>query len=472
MVVDEETVSLTALLDDFVFDGLAPTSVVIKGIKFDMTNLHLKSSTRNMTPRLYWCAANRVVVEENLANKVTGLYGRLKDESSAEFTYVCYLSSTFLDEHVCADRTAFDLHERVPGEALIEDISLDDIRDGVLEKVEQILSDSLTTARDEGRQRVADFVSTQAPRYRPVLPRLESLGISVDPTIRDTDLELLLHRSLQKLEADTLAQTQVVFAGSDTLTPEEQQENLTEYLDTITDINQSDLAAYVSRRRVILDVLRRAIGTNEQGKYAREEVVHSLLMPMRTESTDLGADASNLWILDERLAFHDYLASDKTLKSMPITGSESTKEPDLLATRLIDEPVLTAEGRSTPLASIVVVEIKRPMRNDASEGKDPIAQTLNYVKQVRAGGLRTAQGRPVSAYPEAPAFCHIVADLTPTMVDRCDLANLRRTHDGQGYFGFNEAARAYIEVTSFDRLLSAATERNRAFFDKLGLPSS
>ena len=195
-------------------------------------------------------------------------------------------------------------------------------------------------------------------------------------------------------------------------------------------------------------------------------------MPMRTESTDLGADASNLWILDERLAFHDYLASDKTLKSMPITGSESTKEPDLLATRLIDEPVLTAEGRSTPLASIVVVEIKRPMRNDASEGKDPIAQTLNYVKQVRAGGLRTAQGRPVSAYPEAPAFCHIVADLTPTMVDRCDLANLRRTHDGQGYFGFNEAARAYIEVTSFDRLLSAATERNRAFFDKLGLPSS
>jgi hypothetical protein len=41
-----------------------------------------------------------------------------------------------------------------------------------------------------------------------------------------------------------------------------------------------------------------------------------------------------------------------------------------------------------------------------------------------------------------------------------------------GYFGFNEPHKAYIEVMSFDRLLNAATERNRAFFDKLGLPST
>jgi hypothetical protein len=32
--------------------------------------------------------------------------------------------------------------------------------------------------------------------------------------------------------------------------------------------------------------------------------------------------------------------------------------------------------------------------------------------------------------------------------------------------------KAYIEVMSFDRLVNSATERNRAFFDKLGLPSA
>ena len=44
--------------------------------------------------------------------------------------------------------------------------------------------------------------------------------------------------------------------------------------------------------------------------------------------------------------------------------------------------------------------------------------------------------------------------------------------DGLGYFGFNAPTKAYIEVISFDGLLKAANERNRAFFDKLGLPTA
>lgn len=469
---DDESVSLEELMADFVFSEIPTTTIDVKGEEFDMVNLFLKSSTRNPTPRLYWCAASRVVMEENLTGKVPGLYGRLKDEASAEFTYICYVSSNYLDTHVRADRTAFDISDRVAGAALIDDVSLDDIRARVLSEVENILAAPLAAARDEGKARVNDFVSNRAPRYRPVLSRLEPLGVTVDPSIKDQDLELLLHRNLQKLEADAIAEGQAVFAEAGSTPPQEYQERLTRYLDTIKDINQSDLAAYVSRRRVILDILAKLIRSNEQGRYSREDAIHSLLIPMRTDSNEIGTDASNLWIIDERLAFHDYLASDKTLKSMPITGSDSTREPDILATRLVDAPVLAAEGETLPLPSIVVVEIKRPMRNDASEGRDPIQQCLDYVKRVRAGGVLTATGRPIPKSQEPPAFCYIVADLTQTMIDRCEYANLRPTHDGLGFFGFNEPAKAYIEVMSFDRLVNAATERNRAFFDKLGLPSS
>ena len=31
--------------------------------------------------------------------------------------------------------------------------------------------------------------------------------------------------------------------------------------------------------------------------------------------------------------------------------------------------------------------------------------------------------------------------------------------------------KAYVEVISFDKLVVAAKERNRAFFDRLGLPA-
>ena len=332
-IVDDEVVSFDQLMDEFVFFELPVTGVEINGPKFDMVNLCLKSSTRNPAPRLYWCAANRVVAEENLAGKIAGLYGRLKDKTSAEFTYACYLSSGYLDDHVRADRTAFDIAERDPGSTLDGTPSLEDIRTAVLHEVEQLLSESLAAAREEGKGRVTEFVSNQAPRYRPVLSRLEPLGVTVDPSIKDQDLELSLD--------------------------------------------------------------------------------------------------SSRWL----------------------TGTGSG-------------------GKSAPLPSIVVVEIKRPMRNDASEDKDAIQQCLDYIKRVRSGGVLTSSGRPIPPSHDQPAFCYMLADLTPTMVSRCEYASLRPTYDGMGYFGFNEPHKAYIEVMSFDRLVRSATERNRAFFDKLGLPSS
>lgn len=472
-VSDEDgSVLLQDLMDEYVYSSMSTTTIEVKGEKFDMVNLRLKSSTRNPTPRLSWCAASRVVMEENLTGKVPGLYGRLKDENATEFTYVCYLSSDYLDNHVRADRTAFDISERVADPSLLDDISIGDIRAAVLTKAEEILADPLAAARAEGETRVNDFVSNHAPRYRPVMSRLEPLGLTVDPTIKDQDLENLLHRGLQKLEAEVLAEGQAVFAEVGSAPPEEYEDRLANFLDTVTEINQTDLAAYVFRRRQILELLAKLIRSDDQGKYSKEETIHSLIFPMRKDSNEVSGDTSNLWIIDERLAFHDYLASDKTLKRMPITGSESTTEPDLLATRVVDGPVLAAEGESLPLPSIVVVEFKRPMRNDAKEDKDPIQQCLEYVKRVREGGVRTASGRQIPKSQEIPAFCYVIADLTPTMITRCEYANLRPTHDSLAYFGFNEPNKAYIEVISFDGLVNAAAQRNRAFFDRLGLPTA
>lgn len=469
---DDETVSLADLMDEFVDSKMSSSTIEVKGQRFDMLNLRLKPSARTSVPRLHWCASSRVVIEENLNGKVPGLHGRLKDRESGEFVYACYLTSNYLDERVRSDRTAFDIADHIVGDQLGDDLALDDIRAAVLQEIGNILEEPLDSARTQGKQRVHDFVSTRAPRYRPVLARIEERGITVDPSVKDQDLELQLHGHLQKIEAEAFVQGQQISAEADSEPAEDYAERLAAYLSTVSEINQSDLAAYVSRRRTVLDLLARLIRADTDGKYSREDAIHSLIIPMRTESNDIATDASNLWIIDERLAFHDYLASDKTLKSMPITGDASTKEPDILATRLVDSPVLAAEGERLPLPSIVVVEIKRPMRKDATEDKNPIQQCLDYVKRVRAGGVITATGRPIPPTQDPPAFCYIIADLTDKMIERCEISNLRPTHDGLGYFGFNDNAKAYIEVMSFDGLVNAATERNRAFFDKLGLPSS
>jgi len=207
------------------------------------------------------------------------------------------------------------------------------------------------------------------------------------------------------------------------------QKRLHDYLATAEDIKKSDLANYVSHRKVILDLLEKAIESDVNGKYAREDLIHGLIMPMREDSNEVPVDGCNLWLLDERLAFHDYLASDKTLSSMPITGNTETKEPDICALNVFDNPILVSEGNQLPLASIVVIEIKRPMRNDAKQGedKDPIEQALGYLDRIRNGGVTTAGGRPIPNSQDIPGYCYAVCDLTSSMVTRCKMHGLTPT---------------------------------------------
>jgi hypothetical protein len=195
---------------------------------------------------------------------------------------------------------------------------------------------------------------------------------------------------------------------------------------------------------------------------------------MRKTSDEVRMDSCNLWLIDERLAFHDFLASDKPISSMPIVDSLDAKEPDICALNVFDEPILVSDRTTVPLASIVIVELKRPMRNDAAPGeeKDPVEQAFGYLERIRNGRAQTAAGRPIPRSEDIPGFCYAVCDLTPTVVRRCKTLGLNPTSDGLGYFGYNPNYKAYVEVISFDGLLNSAKQRNRAFFDKLGLPTA
>lgn len=256
--------------------------------------------------------------------------------------------------------------------------------------------------------------------------------------------------------------------------PAQYKARLDGYLAKVDDIKKSDLANYVFHRKIILDILEQAIKKGADGKYAKEELIHELIMPIRKTSGEITLDSCNLWLIDERLAFHNFLASDKPLSTMPITGNSETKEPDICALNVYDEPVLVAAGQEMPLASIVIVEIKRPMRNDAAAGeeKDPVEQALGYLQRIREGRAKTASGRPIPRSDEIPGFCYAICDLTPSVIQRCKMLGLTVTSDHMGYFGYNPNFKAYIEVISFDRLLNAARQRNRAFFDRLGLPTT
>lgn len=466
----DEVFDLDHLLEEHMHASAFLETITIRDYQFDLTHIKFRASV-NKKHQLALCAANRLVKEESIQGKLPGLYGKISD-ASGEFTYTCYVSSDYLNQHVRSERISFDIAEDV--EDILNEVSFKDIREAVLTRTKEYLQDVLTENVSAGRRRVDDFINTHAPRYRPIANYVAEELLIVDPEKSDKELELHLHAQWYEVER------QLVSEGHDIMQPqnkehvEEYKERLAEYLRKAGDLKKSDLANYISHRKVIIDLLQKSIERLEDGKYAREDMIHELIMPMRKDSTEVFLDSCNLWLIDERLAFHNYLSSDKTLNSMPITGNGSTKEPDLLSLRVFDNPLLVNDQSNFPLAAITVIEIKRPMRNDMREGedKDPIDQALSYLERIREGKVTTKSGRPIPSNNDIPGYCYVLCDLTESMHRRCRRANLRITSDGMGYFGYNEPSHAYIEVISFDQLVEAAKERNRAFFDKLGLPST
>lgn len=467
-----ESIPLHKEYDELMINASESVTFELKSRTFEITHVKLKSSLQNRHSIIY-SAANRVVKEESLQGKIPGLFGFLND-GKENFAYMCFLTSDYLTEKVNPERVGFNISETVEGMFADTEISFEDIRNKTLEKIAEYLDKYLTENKQIGIKRLTDFVDNKAPRYRPILSRLNENDKIVDPSISDKDLDIKLHSHLMVFEGELLAE------GHDLMIPrgiedkEEYTRRIDEYLSKASDLKRSDLANYVAHRKVILDLLGKAIQKGEDGNYSREDVLHKLIMPMQLISDDIRFEDSNLWLIDERLAFHNFLASDKTLNSIPITSSTSTKEPDILGLNIYDNPLLVNDGSTLPLASITVIEIKRPMRNDAKAGeeKDPIEQALGYLKRVRNGTVATRAGRPIPNSEQIPGFCYVICDISPTIKDRCDFLDLTVTSDKLGYFGFHKTYNAYIEVISFDRLLNMARERNIAFFDKLGLATT
>lgn len=465
-----ERISLSKEYDALMINASDTTSFNIKSKTFEITHVKLKSSLQNKHSIIY-SAADRVVKEDSLQGKIPGLFGFLND-GTENFAYMCFLTSDYLTQKVTPERAGFNISETVGSLFADDEISFSEIRDNALKRITEYLDRYLTQNKRIGIKRLTDFVDSKAPRYRPILGRLSDSDKIVDPSISDKELDMKLHSYLMAFESQLLAEGHDLMVPDGIEDKEDYSKRIDDYLSKASDLKRSDLANYVAHRKVILDLLRKAIKKGTDGKYSKEDVLHKLIMPMQTISNAIKFEDSNLWLVDERLAFHNFLASDKTLTSIPITNSNSTKEPDLLGLNVYDNPLLVNDGDNLPLASITVVEIKRPMRNDAKAGeeKDPIEQALGYLKRVRNGRVTTASGRLIPDSDHIPGYCYIICDITPTIKDRCDILDLRVTSDKLGYFGFHKTFNAYIEVISFDRLLNMATERNKAFFDKLGLP--
>ncbi|MNX71858.1 hypothetical protein D3C86_1031870 [compost metagenome] len=239
-----------------------------------------------------------------------------------------------------------------------------------------------------------------------------------------------------------------------------------ELLSLITDLGSSRLSQYVVHRRAILTLLEKSLEIKEDGTYALESNIHELIFPQRTTSDDIEFESQNLWLIDERLAFHHFLSSDKPLGSV-VKGSGAAQRPDLI---VFDNPLAYTEA--SPVNSVVIVEFKRPERDEYSDDDNPINQVYGYIQKINDAKAKNAKGQTISVGSSARYYCYVIATLTPKIRTYAKYASLKETPDGHGYYGYNEELRAYVEVISFDKLVADAFKRNKVLFEKLNLPTT
>lgn len=452
--------------------GASRREFAIGSDSFTVSGLRLRRREAGRSHRLLYLAHQREVKTESLIAHFPGLPNPLGDERG-NFHFVGFVQGEALDRFVDADRSSFRIPETDEGDSpgLLRQLTWRDLRGGALGVVRQELAQWLDEIDREKRARIETFVARQEPQYQVLMKDIDKIVADVPARPSNADIDRAMSRRLferrEILQTESsllLNELESVDAAKTDVYRERMEKAVREY----NELGIADLTRYVCHRRVIIDLLAKALSLQpSDGKYGREDAVHSLVYPMRKTSFDVEFYSHNLWLLDERLAYNWRLYSDLPFSSIDIADISSKKEPDLI---VFDHPIVIG-GEEVPLLTATIVEFKRPGRTDYRRER-VTTQVYNYLELLRLGHYKDSDGRPVTLRMDVPVTIYIVADFTEELLKDVRDTSMHRMPDGDGFYVFNDEMKAYVELISYNRLLESARRRNRPFFRVLGLSTT
>lgn len=439
----------------------------IREMSFNATVLRYQSSSAK-THTISYCANKREVVEWKPSSAVSDFKVRFTNDDGRQFVFKTYVSGDYLDSRVNSERTGFQFLEE--GEFVYpKELTRKELDSAIMAALKEVAEPYTKVLKDEKRRSIESFVMHQAPQYRFILnERYHDHLAKISPNLSEEQLDIEIYKAQRDIELEHREEAaKIKSPPPETETgAEEYKAQYEKYLEQENELGKAALAKYVIHRRTILDMLDNALKIKDDGKYSREDLVHSLIYPMRTTSDDVEFSSQNLWLVDERLSYHWFLASDKPLSSMKVIDSTEGDEPDLV---VFNTPRAFTETTS-PYQSVVIVEFKRPERNEYPKGdEDPVDQVLRYVDKIKEGSAKDKDGKTITVGP-VPFYAYILCSLTPRIRQIAKSRDFTTMPDNEGYFSYHKASGCYIEILSFDKILSDAKKRNRAFFDKLQIP--
>lgn len=436
--------------------------------------LFLTKSINAQSHKLLFCAHNRAVREESLHSRILDLGKYPVSSPEGNFYYQAFIVGKMLDDNVDLERVGFTFpaEEEDEDDFPPEELTLAKIRKEAINAIESLLFEYLNTIRNK---KIADYtpiIHDELPQYTYILSKKIDEVKKLQPNLSKEKLDIELYRIEADWKLDVKKEGIKIFdEKKDIKNLEEYRTRYEKFLEEFNEVGKSDLARYIVHRKAVIELLDKLLEKGENDKFSNEDMLHSIFFPIKTSSDEVPHDKQNLWLLDERLTYHSFLASDKRFDKIKQLDSKNDDRTDLL---IYNDALAFSEDKYSPFQSFTIVEFKKPQRDgykDYDANKNPLDQVEKYIKELLAGTVENRKGRKILVDPKIPFYVYIVCDLSDSLIEILQSREFDKTPDGLGYFKFySKYFNAYMEVLPFEKVLLDAKKRNRILFEKLGIP--
>lgn len=411
-----------------------------------------------LSSKICLTAHNREVTETTLHTYIPEFHDEFFDiEKDVKRNYIikAYVLGQYLNDNVSLERESFDFAKEI-GDKFYP-LSQIEIEKEVASVVKSFFAEDVKSRFEKKKERVRDYVNSQAPWHRTYLSDFDLTDLPT--TLSDERIELEFQKFKFQKEREARIEIKEIIAteGGDF------DNKFQKIVSRISQNGKNDLAHYVCNRKLIVDTFDDLRKRRELDNKAHlESELHNLIFPMQETSETLDYESHNLWLLDERLVFSQYIASDTIISKV------ETKEPDLVVFN--DEICIYRNGENITTSPITIFEFKRPKRTNYPDDENPIMQACRYAEKIRKGKYEMPKGLElIKVSNETPVYIYVVSDLCDKIHEFAKGFSLTISPDGEGYFGFSAGFNSYIEVMSFRKLIDDAKMRNKIFFKKLGI---
>ncbi len=419
-------------------------------------------SPRNQKSRISLVAHKREVsgsvIHKYIPEFVDEFFEKGQDgevDSARNYIIKAYVFGSYLDRNVSLERGGFEFQMESD---LILGIGQTQIEQDAAAIAREAMGADITFRQEKKKERVQSYVDEEAPWHKAILEKIDLSGVPYNPTNEEIETRLQKEKFAQEVSIKRDVAKLMAESSFDNV-----KDSVIEIVNKISGTSKNDLIHYIALRRKILDIFGKGLEVDESGTYSAEGVVHDIIFPRRGDTDRTSFHEHNLWIVDERLNFTNYVSSD-----VPLDG-KNTERPDLL---VYNRRVLF-RGDNEASNPVTIFEFKRPQRDDfvnPSSREDPVQQIVRYVNDIRDGKYKTPEGRKILVAQNTPFYGYVVCDLTPKVEAWLEREkNFTPMPDRLGWFHWMGNINLYVEVVSWDRVLKDAKMRNQIFFQKLGI---